>query len=339
MNVAIVLQFIGALVVAFFLLLGLGAIYLFFKLRKLKGKITEMATHMGGLAVPVSIELLPEDSPNWKNAKQVEDWTTIVKKQGFMHAGDFRLAMQHGSLTRGFVHANGESMAAICEFGNGQIWIDYVQFDGDDDTLTATNVETPSQVVDPPWKTSIRVPKESPENLYKQFCEAALVNPKRLATGDFKFAFEEGFRRVMEWQYISGNVATDHLDQLSELTGLTIDPQTQEFLRQQGIHNEEADEQQILINRYLEESGILASDWEKIEDDVVVVTDSMPPEDVVSLIEYHRDIDDIEEISERLQGKSGTELFWAILQTIGQSDQVKVLYHLKDPTGEVVQFL
>lgn len=336
---AFVLQLIGAIVVSFFILLGVGALYLFLKLRKLKGQITNMASQIGGLAVPVSIELIPEEQPRWFNAKKVDDWTAIAKNQGFMHVGDFRLAMQQGSLARGFVHANGESLAAICEFGNGQIWIDYVQFDDDDDTLTATNVETPSQVVDPPWKTSIRAPKESPENLYKQFCEAALVNPKRLATGDFKFAFEEGFRRVMEWQYISGNVTTDHLDQLSELTGLTIDPQTHEFLRQQGIHNEEADEQQTLINRYLEESGILASDWEKIEDDVVVITDSMSPEDVVSLIEYHRDIEDIEEISERLQGKSGTELFWAIVQTIGQSDQVKVLHHLKDPSGEVVQFL
>jgi len=337
--VAVVLQFIGALVVAFFILLGLGALYLFFKLRTLKGKITEMATNMGGLAVPVSIELLPEDSPNWKNAKQVEDWTAIVKKQGFMHAGDFRLAMQQGSLARGFVHANGESMAAICEFGNGQCWLDYVQFASDDFTLTATNVVTPVAAADPPWKTSIRAPKESPENLYKQFCEAALANPKRFTTADFKHEFEESFRRVMEWQYTSGTITTDHLDQLSELTGLTIDPQTQEFLRQQGIHNEEEDEQQTLINRYLEESGILASDWEKIEDDVVVVTDSMSPEDVVSLIEYHRDIDDIEEISQRLQGKSGTELFWAILQTIGQTDQVKSLHDLKDPAGEVVQFL
>ena len=89
----------------------------------------------------------------------------------------------------------------------------------------------------------------------------------------FKFQFEEGFRRVMEWQYSSGNVTTDHLDQLSELTGLTIDPQTQEFLRQQAIQEE--DEQQILIECYLEESGILALEWEKIEDDVVVVTETI----------------------------------------------------------------
>ena len=334
---ALVLQFIGALVVAFFILLGIGAGFLFFKLRKLRSKITEMATHMGGLAVPVSIELIPEDSPDWKNAKQVEEWTSFVKSQGFMPAGEFRLAMQQGSLARGFVHANGESMAAICEFGNGQLWLDYVQFGDDDFTLTATNVETPTTPADPPWKTSIRAPKESPESLYGRFCAAALPHPKRFATADFKFQFEEGFRRVMEWQYSSGNVTTDHLDQLSELTGLTIDPQTQEFLRQQA--SQEEDEQQVLIECYLEESGILASEWEKIEDDVVVVTETMSQDVIVSLIEYHRDIDDLEEISERLRGKSGTELFWAILQTAGQSDQVKVVYQLKDPVAEVIQFL
>ena len=337
---ALVLQFIGALVVAFFILLGLGALYLFFKLRKLKGKITEMATQMGGIAVPVSIELVPEASPNWKNGNRVEEWTAIVKGQGFMPAGDFRLAMQQGSLARGFVHANGESMAAICEFGNGQIWLDCFQLDDSNQTLTATNVDTPARAVDPPWKTSIREPKASPADLYQLFCAAALANPIRSSVGDFKSVFEESFRRVMEWQYTSGHLNADHVEQLAELTGLTIDPQTQEFLRQQGLQNgaEDDDEQQFLINRYLEESGILASEWEKIEDDVMVITETMEAESVLELIEYHVDIDDINEISDRLQGKVGTELFWAILQTSGKTDRFKVIFQLNNPDAQVIQF-
>jgi hypothetical protein len=335
--VALVLQFIGALVVAFFILLGIGAVYLFFKLRKLKGQITQMATHMGGLAVPVSIELIPEDSPAWKNGRTLEEWTAIIKAQGFMHAGDFRLAMQQGSLARGFVHANGESMASICEFGNGQIWLDYFQLDNNSQTLTATNVDAPAPAVDPPWKTSIRAPQESPQRLHQMFCEAALADPIQSPLSDFKSVFEASFRRVMEWQYSSGHISVDHIEQLSELTGISVDPQTQEFLRQQAFY--EDDEQQGLIECYLEESGILASEWEKMEDDVVVVTETMSQDAIVNLIEYHRDIDDLEEISERLQGKNGTELFWAILQTAGQSDQVKIVYYLKDSGAQVIQFL
>jgi hypothetical protein len=339
--VALVLQFIGALVVAFFILLGIGVGFLFFKLRKLKGQITQMATHMGGLAVPVSIELIPEDSPDWKNARQVEDWTTVVKSQGFMPAGEFRLAMQQGSLARGFVHANGESMAAICEFGNGQVWLDYVQFGDDDFTLTATNVDAPFSANDPPWKTSVRAPKASPEELFKRFCEARLDNPKLLTVSDFKVRFEEGFRRAMEWQYTSGNISVDHIEELAGLTGLSVDPKTQEFFCQHGLQGEadEEDEQQVLINRYLEESGILASDWEKIEDDVIVITETMTQDLVVSFIEYHLDIDDVNEISDRLQGKSGSELFWAILQTAGKSDRFKLIFHLNNPEAQVIQFV
>lgn len=338
---AFALQFIGALVVAFFILLGLGALYVGFKLRKLKGQITEMAGQIGGLAVPVSIELIPEDSPAWKNAKRVEEWTAVVKSQGFMPAGDFRLAMQTGSTARGFVHANGESMAAICEFGGGQLWLDYVQFAEDDFTLTASNLDNPFTAQDPPWKTSVRSPKASPEELYKQFCAAALANPKQFTIADFKPEFEESFRRVMEWQYTSGHVTTDHLDQLSELTGLSIDPQTQEFLRQSGLHSdhEEKDEQQTLIDRYLEESGILASEWEKIEDDVIVVTETMDAGTIVALIDYHLDIDDSEEMAKRLEGKSGSELFWAILQAAGQADRFKTIYRLREPEAEVLQFV
>ncbi len=335
---AFVLQVIGALVLAFFILLFVGAVYFVFKLRSIKKNLMEQVGRMGGIAVPVSIELVPESSPEWTDRRKVDSWTDAVKAQGYMQAGDFRLAMQQGSFTRGFVHANGESMAAICQFGNCHTWIDYVQIAEDGSTLTATNVDTPKTAQDPPWKTSVREPNATPDALYQRFFEAKLSEPKRFTTDDFKSEFEASYRRVVEWQYTSGNINADHIEEVAKLTGLSTDAETEEFLRQEGLQSAEPD-QEILIERYLEESGILASEWERIEDNVIVITPTMTAARVAFLAEYHLDFDDLLGVTERLKDKRGSEFFWALLQVEGQSHRAKSLFNLTDPAAEVIQIV
>lgn len=325
---AIFLQVIGAIVVAFVLTLGLAVAFAVYKFKKLKKNLTGMVERVGVMAPPPNIDLNIVETIPWDDATAAHKHLADLRELGFIDDGSFIASQLNGAYVYGFYHPTKSCYACVTQF-MGHTLIDFFARTDTDLDITASSHVPPGNRKTPPFKVTCRIHGANVHQLWDGFCELSYDGNKLPAEpGTFRQKFEEGYQRTTEYEYESGAVNVDGLKQVAGIIGRDIEPETSAYLDSHGYtENDELHEE--LIDQYLEESGISARDWEKIEDRVFVVTENLSRGAVANIFDEGLP----NGIGDSFEGKVGTELFWAIVSTNGLEREYSLLHEIHEPVA------
>lgn len=329
---AIFLQILGALVLSVVVIVTVAILGLALKLRSLKKNLTSMVDKMGVIAMPPSINLEKIKSIPWSDQDRAVKIHEDLADQGFIHEGFYTATALNGAYVEGFHHPEAKSYACITQFMD-QVVIDYFARTDTDLDITASNFVSNSNRKTPDFKVTIRIKDASAPELWTAFNELQHSGSKLPAVaGGFKQAFEEGYQRSVEFEYSSGNIDVGGIQQISNLMGRDLEEDTERYFKVQGYMLDDELHQEM-VNQYLESSGISAIEWDKIEDRVIAIPHKLSKDEVLELLS----LDGEEVMTEGLEGKLGTELFWAILVHQGVEAEYKLLQEVEFPVpGQIV---
>ncbi|HLO97317.1 MAG TPA: hypothetical protein VK171_01870 [Fimbriimonas sp.] len=325
---AIFLQIIGAIVVAFVLTLGLTVVYAVLKFKKLKKSLTGMVDRMGVVAPPPNIDLNIVETIPWTDAPTAHKHLADLRELGFIDDGSFVASQLNGAYVYGFYHPTKSCYACVCQF-MGHTVLDFFARTDTDLDITASSYVPPGDRKPPPFKVTCKIHGANVHQLWDGFSALSFTGNKLPAEpGTFREKFEEGYKRTTEYEYESGAVNVEGLKQVAGIIGRDIEPETSAFLDSHGFTDND-DLHEALIDKYLEDSGISARDWEKIEDRVFVVTEHLNRSSVLSIFDEAL----AEEIGDSLEDKLGTELFWAIVSSNGLERDYTLLHEIHEPVA------
>jgi hypothetical protein len=331
----VLLQIIGGIVLLVFVAIGLGLLFLWLKLRSVIKKAKNLTDVMGGVIPKVSMQFNIIENAPWNDPKYVENATTELQNLGYVRDGDFALDGMKDCYTRGFVHRDGRSIAAIINAAKIATVIDFASNCDDGRVVSATNSPLSVSHKTPPFKTAIRMKEAKVSEVYTAFKEAldgfdGAIVP--VEAGEFRSTYEAGYRREVEWQYTAGGFPFGNIEVIQNMTGAEIDPETKAFLEDNGVFGGE-ELRGKLIEAYLRQSDISALEWEEIEDDVIFVSENLLQEEVIQLISYQADEpeEEIRAAAKRSGASHGRDLFWSLASTFGVQGQFRKIYELQEP--------
>jgi hypothetical protein len=292
----LLLQVLGAL----FLALILAVVVLFLVIRakarrflKTLGSLAEEVQKAAG--TPARIELVPMAVNDWDDADAVAAQAGALADLGFEKAGDFEVRPVAGLRVEAWVKPAEAVTAVVYEHPQAGVWLDLYTHYEDGTRITYLNSSVGGGVDHAPGHEVGRFPGMAAGALYRKFMAERPAKPAR-AYGPSEFAgvFEKAYAEEMDWRNARGGPTDHEIRAVAALAGNRYSDEefamTRELLAQQALAQLTAS----LRERFLTQSGMSASEWERVRDRVLVVHDKLPDDQVADLLSEHCDEDDAE---------------------------------------------
>lgn len=278
----LLIGFLGALL--FFVVLIVGGYFgLKLWIRWKFGKAFEQFKQFGGVMAqamvpPMRLTFSRDNELMWADEEALKRDTAFLLAEGFEQVGDFQAAETPVSM-RGFVHPQQRIWAAIQSVYGMKQWTDLVTRYEDGTTCTFANLA--DHAMDrPPWRTAYFLPGLAIPDLLER-CLADRPTNKAMqpvSATDFPHIVSEAYAREMDWRMERGGVTEEEIERTLAKDNQTAEPRTVQIIQagwKNAISTFLDDESR---NRFLDESGLSARDWEDVRDRVIVIHDRTPAE-------------------------------------------------------------
>lgn len=292
----LLIGFLGALL--FFVLLIVGGYFgVKFWFRWKFGKILEQFKDFGGamapaMVPPMRLSFHREDDLNWADEEALKRDTAFLIAEGFQRAGDFEAEESPVSM-RAFVHTEKQIWAAIQSVYGMKQWTDLVTRYADGTTCTFANLADHG-MDRPPWRTAYFLTDTPIPDLLER-CLADRPQGKAMlpaSAGDFPQVVSDAYAREMDWRMERGGVTTEEIERTLARDNQTAEPQSIRMIQfgwTQAISTFLDDQ---CRERFLEDGGVSAREWEEVRDRVLVIHDRTPAHVLLGVLS---DVDDDDE--------------------------------------------
>jgi hypothetical protein len=239
----------------------------------------------GGIP-PCRVNPEPEPNPQWKNKREIEEWTAQLRRLGFEDAGAFVLPEMAGLQMAGFCHPRERLIAAIYDHTKTTPTFDICFERPDTSGVSATNTTLGHELSRRPECKRISIDKGTVEQVY-----AAVVSEgadgERVAVAPSEFAdhFKASYARSMNWTLKQGGVSRDDIRREARSMGQEVNEEQIEecFERMRGGYVAEL--RAGCLAQYLDDSKLPASEWEKLRARAFAVPETLNLKEVVETID------------------------------------------------------
>jgi hypothetical protein len=227
-----------------------------------------------------------EPNPEWKNRKQLEEWSTQLRALGFEDAGAFAIPEMAGLQMAGFCHPGERLMAVIYDHTKIAPSFDICFERPDTSGVTGTNTTLGHDMARRPESKRISIENATVEQVYRAVAgEGTAAERVAVTPADFATHFKASYARSMNWTLKQGGVTRDDIRREAKRMGQEI---TDEMVEECFGNMREGYVTELrsgCLAQYLDESRLPASEWEKIRDRAFAVPETLNLKEVVETIE------------------------------------------------------
>lgn len=239
-----------------------------------------------GTTPPCRVNPEPEPNPEWKNRKQIEEWSAQLRALGFEDAGAFTIPEMAGLQMAGFCHSGERLMAVIYDHTKIAPSFDICFERPDTSEVTGTSTALGHELARRPESKRISMEKATVEQLYRAVVgEGTAADRVAVAPANFACDFKASYARSMNWKLKQGGVTREDIRrEVKRMSQEITDEQLEEcFANMREGYVTEL--RSGCLAQYLDESRLPASEWEKIRDRAFAVPETLNLKEVVETIE------------------------------------------------------
>jgi hypothetical protein len=273
----LLLQILG---VIFLLIILFGVVVLLTIRSKLRGFVKELEGLAKTMAVaPSRIHLEKNAEAYWNDPERTFPLIEPLKSLGFEKAGSFHVEEIEGLQLEAWVNPAKSATAVVYEHPSAGIWVDiYTHFEHGT-RITFTNSSVGEGLEHAPGHDSRRFPSLGTRELFEKFLAERPDKPARpVSVETFAEVFERVYAEEQDWRNSRGGVTVEEIRAIGASSGDSYDDDvieaTHEFTERHAL--EELDE--LIRERFLEETKLSAIEWERVRDRVIVIHDKMNAE-------------------------------------------------------------
>lgn len=297
---SIVLQIIGGLVLVAILAIFLGFLWIRWKFRKLTRDLgADLEGIMNFSAGPPARVRLRTSSPHHWNAAEVQEEVKELDRLGFERISSYETLDIAGLIFLPYVSQDNRTYAVVYHQAGGiGVWCDiYTRYE-DGTALTVTSAPRGGELEHRPGREKAYLPGTPVGKLVEVHQGKISDRPTKPATIEgFASDFETAYEDEMAWRFSKG-YSDDEIRAVAALDGgysEDVMEQTREAMNARAA----GQLTEVLRRKYMEESGLSASDWEDQRERIVIVHDKRTSEDVLDEAASFLDLgDDLYEVAE-----------------------------------------
>lgn len=288
------LQLVGAMFVAFVLLILALYLYIKWKFRSAFGKFAEMLSHLGGAPVPpFRIKLKPR-SEVMEEDDEVEDFLnepdTFEKScrefedLGFQKIDDYYVEEIGLSITA-FIQRSSSTYGVVYDHPIAGVWCDVVR--RYDDGASWTFGSNQDSLMDYPDNKTIKYyPELSLSEMYEKFlAEAPDEEIVIVPDEEFPKFFERAYAEEMDWRIERGGATEAEIRRICERDGTECTPENVEMIQLQWRTAISMFQSERALKRFRKENDLSKRDWEDLSCEAVVVHQEMQAEEILQAID------------------------------------------------------
>jgi len=252
-------------------------------LRRLVGHLGQSVEEMlqaVTLAPPIRIHLEPVDPAPWREPANVEQTIARLRALGYEDAGPFRIR-ETDLVLHGMASTCSAAFAAVLEHPGGAIAVELAT-PYSNGALYTTSTCPDTSLPRPEDMVLRHAPKgRDPAQLHEEHLAHRPEGPFEFTRPqDFQTAFERAYARAME-HIASVGLSDDHVRAIAATAGIEVSDAVVQRTKRAFQMQAEIELLETLRHRFLDQSGLTASQWESMRDEVVFVHDRMTEDHII----------------------------------------------------------
>lgn len=283
------LQLVGAMVVAFIVLILIVYLYIKWKFRSMFKQMAEAMKNIGGRQIPPFRVKLKKRSEVFDD----EDNDFFEEKESFQARCDDFEALGFEKIDDYYIEDIPLSMTAFIDRETAtygvvydhplveDVWCDLVRRYEDGSGWTFGTNRDP--LVDYPVDKTIKYfPNHSLGELFEKFkAEAPRENAIQVSNEEFPRFFEKAYAEEMDWRIERGGATEAEIRRISERDEIECTPEVIHSIQMQWRMAISNFHRERVLRRYRKENNLSRSDWEDLEEGAVVVYEQMQAEEIL----------------------------------------------------------
>ncbi len=235
---------------------------------------------------PCRVNPEPEPNPEWKNRKQIEEWSEQLRTLGFESAGGFTIPEMAGLQMAGFCHPGERLIAVIYDHTKVAPTFDICFERADTSGVTGTNTMLGHDLARRPESKRISMENGTIEQVYRAVvAEGSAADRVAVAPADFSQHFKTSYARSMNWMLKQGGISREDIRREAKRMGQEIPDEQVEACFESMREGYVTELRSGCLAQYLDESRLSASEWEKLRDRAFAVPETLNLKEVVETIE------------------------------------------------------
>ncbi len=266
----IILQIIGGIVVL--LIIIAFCIYLFFRFKF--GKYLDIDSSINHS--PLSIHINEEIFPQWLEDKSVINMITQIEGYGFHKSKSYSIPEMEDIQLLSFFK---DSYTAVLYKHNVMgLWIDLFAISEDGSEITVTNMPLGSGIENRPEMKKYVMKNSSFDELIERFnTYIENVNLKSVNDDNFRFIFEEAYKKDIQWRNRNGGISYDEFLSVEKESNISFkDKHVKEAFIETKLQELRLWHSNI-ISQYIESNNISAEEGYEIEYQSIIVPEKTDP--------------------------------------------------------------
>lgn len=343
------LQLVGAMIVALLIVIIALYLYIRWKFRSLFQGFTEALKNLGASQIPpfrvklrrTSEYFGPDEDDYLENKEDFLDQCDEFAALGFEKIDNYYIEEFPVSMTA-FVDRNTSTYGAVYDHPLAGVWCDvFRRYEDGSGWSFGTNRDP---LVDYPVDKTVRFFPDLPlaEVVRKFKAEAPSEHAMLVSNEEFPRFFERAYAEEMDWRIERGGATEAEIRRICERDEVECTPKHIQTIQMQWRVVIAEFQKERILRRYRKEAGLSRSDWDHLEDEGVVVYESMQAEEILQAFdegyvpdigyEFEEDEDPeframladwdqkLEEIREQLKTDPPQTIFRRMVENSGQTE-------------------
>ena len=278
---------VGIVVCTLVVLVLLLILVVLWRVRRGFRELASLAESGLPLVTPARIHLHQREKIRWNDEGAVNRLLQCLWPLGFQDAGSYEIPELSNVKLRALARPEEHLWAIVYEHPQAGVWMDFVTRYADGGSLTTANAPHGSELEQRPGHEKIHAPNLSAAELYRHHLETRRTDVAYtpVAPENFVAEFEKSYADELDWRLGRGVVTDDELRAIAARQGQELSDEDLVLLRQTQAAQASAALTEVIRDRFLEQTSLSASEWEKLRDRLVIIHDRMEPETVVAQFE------------------------------------------------------
>jgi len=220
------LQILGILCLAVLALIGIGVLWLAWKVWGWLRQFQTLTRSMGALAAgpvpPFRVKLERVERPTWADRDRIEYLAAPLREAGFVDLGIYDVVPAQTRLLA-LASDKNAAYAAIFQSPQTGVHLDLLTAYEDGTYCTYTTALQAGQLDQPPFAATVALPELSAGELLARFLAERPDEPRRPATAEaFAARFADGWARTFDWRIARGGLTEEEIRRLASRDGGSI---------------------------------------------------------------------------------------------------------------------
>jgi hypothetical protein len=334
---ALFLQILGFLCLAFIVLILLLIVAWQVLKRKLRSALSNLADDLGDMKytqVPPRLHLKRQERVEWLNPAPVDSLAASIRPLGFQEAGTFLTEEMDYLRLRALVHVEDRTYAVVYEHDKAGVWMDFFSEYEDGRTVTYSTAPQGGEIAHRPTSIKVLDKEADPADLYQRFVterpEGVLIP---VSVDAFPAVFQAGYARDIDWRNSRGGSSEAEIRQSLAASGEEFTEEMVQQVRQQSLYQAVEGLDVALRERLERETQMSIAEWEARRERLVFVFDLLTSELLIQRIQTWQPwTEDAEaKLAERIKGRSPRAEFAAYNDTLPPENRFEKLAELSEP--------